>query len=382
MKINTIFVSAGEVSGDIHAADLMQKLKKYNPAIRFVGLGGKNMISAGLNSIAEDVSTLSTMGLTAPLRFYFKKYNLYKTALKYLKTNKITALIMVDNQGFNIPLAKAAKKLNIFTIYYFPPHVSIWGKWNAPILAKNTDLIIAPFHHDYLVYKQYTGKVFFFGHPLLDKITGTKKPQSIYKKYGLDPKKKIVSIMPGSRYQELETLLQPMLDASRILIENHHIQIILPVSHKDFEPYIIKKLKENKLIKKIKIIKNDSYSAMRIADVNILASGTASLESVLLKKPPVICYKISASSFFIGKLLVKNKMIGLPNIILNKKIFPELLQKGCSAENMVKEALSFIYPDKAKKSKLSTYYNEIKKKLGERPVISKAAELIYKRIFE
>jgi lipid-A-disaccharide synthase len=379
MKNKTIFLSAGEVSGDIHAGDLILKLREHDPELKFTGLGGANMIAAGMKAITGDVSTLSSMGLTDSLRFYFRKYVLFKLCLSYLRGKNIKYLIMVDNQGFNIPLAKAAKKLGIKTFYYFPPHVSVWGRWNARILAESVDLIISPFYNDYLVYKEYTDKAIFPGHPLLDKIVITMNSPELYKKFGLDMNKKTVSILPGSRYQEVESLTDPMLGAAGTLIKNHDIQVILPISHPHFAHIIQKKLKKHGLEGKIKVVTNDSYSAMSIADVNILASGTASLESVLLHRPPIICYKISAISYFIGKIFLNVKMIGLPNIILKRKVFPELLQKKCNAGNIVKATLFYLNSSKIK-DEMNDLYDEITKSLGEKPVVDKVANYVMQEL--
>jgi lipid-A-disaccharide synthase len=383
MNSKTIFVSAGEVSGDIHAAALIKKMKELDPTLSFEGLGGPNMISAGMKSILKaDFSTMSTMGFMEAMRFFRKKSSILKSSLKYIRDKEIKHLLLVDNQGFNIPLAKKAFKSGVKSIYYFPPHVSIWAKWNARIVARYVDLIIAPFYQDYLIYKEKVpaGSAVFPGHPLLDITSEPFTAKGLYEKYKLDKNKKIVSIMPGSRFQEIETLTGPMLQAAKILIEKHGVSVILPVSHKEFEKTILEKINFYGLENSIIIIRNDSYNAMRMADVNILASGTASLESALFRKPPVICYKISPVSFLIGKLLIQVKMIGLPNILLGKKYFPELLQKDCSADNIVKETLSLLHPDAEKKKEMAGYFDDIRKSLGEENVIERVARLLTERI--
>jgi len=376
MNKKTIFVSAGEVSGDIHAADVIKKIKELSPEFQFAGLGGPNMISSGMISITGDVSTMSTMGIIEAVRFLYKKSYLFSSCLKYIRKNKIKYLLLIDNQGFNIPLAKKARKLGVKSIYYFPPPVSIWGEWNTRVISENIDLIIAPFYQDYLLYKEYGGNAVFSGHPLLDKTSDTIPLREFYEKYGIDRSKKIISIMPGSRHQEIDTLAFPMLEAAKILIEKYGIQIILPISHIEFENKLLKIIKFCGLENKITIIRNDSYNAMKMADVNIQASGTASLESVLLRKPPVICYKISPFSFFVAKMLVKGKMIGLPNILLKNKFFPELLQKNCNTDNIVKEAIALLNPDSFAKQKREQYFDEIKKSLGDKNVIERVAQLV------
>ncbi len=381
MVNNLFFIAAGEVSGDIHAADLMRRIKGKKPDISFTGMGGQNMIKAGLNSIDSDITYYGTIGLSDSLRFYNKNNQLYKKSIEYLKRNPVTAAILVDNQGLNIPRAKFLKKKGIKCFYYFPPHVSIWGRWYAPLLAKNVDYLIVPHFPDYLVYREYTKNVLYSGNPILDKVYDFKISKDFFDNNGLVRDKKIVAIMPGSRFQEVETLLPPFLEASEILINRYDIQIILPVSHPIYEDYIINKINEFGLSGKIKLIREDSYSAMSVSDVVILSSGTASLESVLFGKPPVICYKVSSLSFFIGKMLVKSDVIGLPNIILNKKVFPELLQKDCNSGNIIRETLSFLNLTGQKKLEFESYYAKIKTSLGERPVVDKVADFILKNTF-
>lgn len=376
MKNSHIFISAGEISGDVHAGELMKVLKKMSPRTVFSGIGGKNMTEAGLHSISGDVSTLSTIGLVDSLRFSMKKSRAYGDALVYLKKHRIDMVILVDNQGFNIPLMKAAKALGIRTVYYFPPHVSIWGEWNAPVLAKFADLIICPHAADFEVYKEHTANAVFCGNPLLDKIHDFKMNRNFISKYHLDKKKKTVTLLPGSRHQEIETLLPVMLDAAKVLMEKHGLQVLLPVSHPDFKQKIEAMVDSKGLKDRIILLNGLSYEAMNLSDVNILSSGTASLESVLFNRPPVICYRISALSFFIGKMLVKKKMIGLPNIILDKKVFPEYLQKDCNADNIVKQALHYLHAGAEKKAELEGYYKQIKKSIGEYPVVKKAAKFI------
>jgi lipid-A-disaccharide synthase len=376
-----IFMAAGEVSGDIHAADLMKAMLKLDPALRFAGLGGKKMEAAGLKSIAGDVSMYSTVGFVDFVRFLFKKISLLFKAINYLKANreKLQSVILVDDQGFNLPLAKSAKKLGLQTIYYFPPHVSIWVEAQTKKTVERIDYLVVPNKTDYEIFLKSTDNVFFCGNPLLDKIGEFKPEKDFFKKYGLDKKKKIVSILPGSRYQELETLLPVMLDAADVLIKEHSVQVLLSISHPVFKDFIIAELKKRRLFGKIKIV-SGSYDVMNAADVNILASGTATLESVMFHKPPVICYQISPITYWIAKKVVIAGMIGLPNIILKKKVFPELLQKECNPERIIQETLKFLNLSSADKKLLLSYYAAIKNELGTPPVLSKTAKYVLGKI--
>jgi lipid-A-disaccharide synthase len=377
MAKHRIFISAGEISGDSLGADLMRELNSITD-IEFYGLGGKNMFNAGLNSITEDVSTLSTVGFIESLRFYKKKANLIKQSSKFIKDNGIRTVIAVDNQGFSIPLLRKAKKLGAKTFFYIPPRVSIWGEWNAPKIPQIADYLITFFDEDREIYSRYTENVTHTGNPIIDRIESFNPDPDFYIKNRLDKSLPIVSIFPGSRFQEIETLIDTMLQAGRILSDEHNFQIVLPVSHSIFDKTVRDAVSKAGLADKVRIIDGQGYQAMYHSVANIMASGTATLESALFKKPTVICYKVSGLTFFIGKRLVPKQMIGLPNILSDKKIFPELLQKDFNPREIVKHTLALIETNDT----YTEYYDKIRAKLGNPPVVKKAARYIAERLEE
>ena len=374
----SIFISAGEISGDIHAADLINKLKSKNPNLNIYGIGGQYMAKTNYNSIDNDTSYLSTVGFLESLRFYITKYKLLKKTIKFIKNNKINLVILVDNQGFNIPLAKAVNKMNIKTIYYFPPHVSIWGKWNSELLSKICNLLIVPFYDDYEIYKLYSNNVIYSGNPLVDKIKNFKFDENFYNKYNINKNKKIISLFPGSRFQEIENLLPTMIDAAKILAKNYDFQYILSVSHPIYKNLITNIIKKKNFLNLIKIIDNEQYSCMHISNVILGCSGTAILEAALIKKPAIVCYKVTNLTYLIGKFLVKKKYISLPNIILDKEIYPELIQKKFNVNNIIDYTLKFINMNNDMKKEYDNYYTIIENKTW----IPNSLNIITDKIFE
>ncbi|MCX7820392.1 MAG: lipid-A-disaccharide synthase [Brevinematales bacterium] len=373
-----IFVSAGEISGDIHAANLIKALKDIDSSIEFVGNGGRKMIEAGLKPIYKENVTYSTVGLTDSLRFINIQNEIWKNTTHYLKNNKVDAVILVDHQGFNIPLAGLCKKLNIRVYYYFPPHVSIWGSWNAPKLASLVDGLFVPYYEDYLVYLKYTDKAYYYGHPLVENVANFKIEEDFYEKIGIAKTKNIVGIFPGSRFQEIETLTPVMLRAAKLLSDKYEIVFLISVAHPDFKNLIENYVKDSKM-DNIKVIDNMAYSIMSASNFIIASSGTTTLESVLFEKPVVICYKISPLSFFIGKLLVKEKMIGLPNIIMKEKFLPELLQKDCNEKRIFEESVNFI--EGRDKKVFIEKCKILKEKVGKPPIVSKIAKHIFRELY-
>ncbi len=373
-----LFFSAGEISGDIHAANLMTALRKLDSSIEFFGNGGSKMIEAGLKPVSKENVTYSTVGLTDSLRFINIQKEIWKNTVSFLEKNKVDAVILVDHQGFNIPLASFCKKMSIPVYYYFPPHVSIWGKWNAPKLSKIVNGLFIPYYDDFLVYSKYTGKAYYFGHPLVENISNFKLEGDFFDRYGIDRKTNIVGIFPGSRFQEIETLMPVMLKAAKLLSQKYELTFLVSVAHKDFKILIENYVKESN-IRNIKVLDNMAYSIMSVSKFIIASSGTTTLESVLFEKPVIICYKISPLSFFIGKLLVKEKMIGLPNIIMKEKFLPELLQKDCNENRIFEESVNFL-EDRNKENFLEKV-KIIKEKLGKPPIVEKVAQHILRELY-
>lgn len=382
MPENRIFISAGEVSGDLLAAQLMNAIARISPA-KFYGLGGTKMTAAGMQSIADDASILSTTGFVESVRYYyFKKLANLRKAVRFVKSEGIENLIVIDNQGFSVPLAKKLRPLGVKVFYYLAPHVSVWGEWNAPKALAVSDALIPSLSSDAEVYRRYDteGKVFYAGNPVADRIAAYGKDDQFLAAHGLDPALPVYGLFPGSRRQEIATLLGTMLDAAKILIERYGAQILLPVSHPSFKDRIRYAVKEKGLEDRITILDGGAYDVMNAARVNIMASGTATLESALFGKPPVICYQVAGITFFIGKLFVKKQMIGLPNILLDEPVFPELLQKDFNPERIVSEVLRLEESAHTHAGTWDARYAKLRSVVGEPPVAEKAARYICERL--
>lgn len=376
MRNKTLFVSAGEVSGDMHAADLMRALLDIDPEWKFFGMGGVKMREAGLQPIENDTSTLSAMGLTASIGVAGKVLGLFKKAMKAIRENPPAALVLVDNEGVNMTLAKEAKKLGIRVVYYFPPHVSIYGAGKAPKLAKTTDLLLVPFYPDYEVYRRYTEHVIFTGNPLLDRTMAFKLPDTYYSDQHLDPSKRLIALLPGSRWQEIKSLSPVFLEAAKLLLKSGEFHFVMPVSHPDYREVLRNDIETAGLSGHVTLTDGGSYEALTAASAVILSSGTASLEAALLGKPSVICYKISKLSFMIGKLLVKGGMVGFPNIVLGEKFLPELLQSDLTPENIAKETLHFLSLNAAEQKTMQDRLTLVRQRMGEPPVLKRTAQAL------
>ncbi len=343
MKKIKIGFSAGEVSGDLQASILFQNIKKLNPNIEAFGLGGKHMKNQGIN-VLFDFTHRSSVGILESIPFVFDRLVIGNKFINEIKKQKPDVFILVDNQGFNIPFAKTLKKMGIKTIYYFPPPISIWGKWNGTKLQKYIDYFYIPFKEDYEEYRKINNNsVVFFGHPFLDKkYLENKLSEEINDKEianFINTGKEYFYMMPGSRYQELKKLLPKFIKIADLVYEQYGLECILPISSNMFDNLVYKYIKDRKYIHRIN---QNNYKIFKNSKFSLMSSGTATFEGLVLQVPMLICYKISKFTFFLGKLVVDSKWIGIANILAKKEVAPEFLQQDFNTKILMKEIIKLI----------------------------------------
>lgn len=371
-----IFIATGEVSGDIQGALLAKKIKELSPDIIMDGFGGVEMQNSGVN-ILSDMSTLSTMGIFESVnpQFAFKKLDAFKILKMYLSKNKIDIMVLVDNQGANLLLAKYCKKNDIKYIYYFPPHVGIWGEWNAKRLL-SAKKIITPFKFDYEVYKNHGCNVIYSGHPFADLNYNLDIP-----KLNMEEKEYTVGILFGSRYQEIKKLSPVFIKSMKILNDmlSSNIRFVIPIAYPEYKETIEKIIYNHR-----DLLKGISYTFLegenkdfvyKYSDALIMSSGTASLIAACYGKPMVICYRISYITFFLGKLLTNIKYVGMPNVMLNEEAAPELLQSDCNPNAITSHIIKYL-TDKEYYREASGNLTRVRDMLGEKNVLERVAKEI------
>lgn len=371
-----IFIATGEVSGDIQGALLAKKLYELKPDIKIAGLGGVEMRKANVD-VLSDISTLSTMGLfeSANPVFAFKKVEAFNKLNAYINKNKIDLMVLVDNQGVNLLLADYCKKNSIEYVYYFPPHVGIWGVWNAKKLV-SAKKVITPFMFDYKVYEKYGCKVFFSGHPFAD-IDYNRKVE----KLNLPDKEYTVGVLFGSRYQEISSLAPVFIKSMRRLNDmlSGNIRFVIPLAYPEYKKPI-----ENIMSKYSGMLNGISYTFLEndnkdnvyiYSDALILSSGTSSLIAACYGKPMVICYRIALISYIIAKIFTKIKYVGMPNILLNEEVAPELLQDDCNDSAIVSNIIKYL-TDKEYGDSVSKKLLKVRDMLGEKNVLERVAKEI------
>ena len=336
----TVLISAGEASGDAHAARMVEELKKIDPAIHFVGMGGDNMRAAGVE-ILTDIKKMAVVGLVEVLL----KYRSIKAELvrlqDYIDRHDPDLLILVDYQEFNQRLAAYAKQRGVKVLFYIGPQVWAWRPKRVYKMAKIVDhlAVILPFEADY--YKDTSLPVTFTGHPLTDEVRADKTPQQARAALQLDDCT-TVGLFPGSRSGEIKRVLPILLEtAKRLRQQQPGLQFVLPVASTinrsnlaDFSADLTRL--------NVQLIEDRFYDVTQACDVVLTASGTAALEICLLGRPMVIVYKIAPLSHFILKQLVTVKYLGLMNIIAGREIVKEFIQGNARPDAIADEALRLL----------------------------------------
>ncbi len=322
-----IFIVAGEASADMYAADLLKNLKEAYPLATAFGVGGENLKNEGLEVIVN-AADLSLMGIAEWAHKIPEVWGNYRKVVASIKNNKPDVAILLDLPDFNLMLAKQIKKLGIPVIYYISPQVWAWRKYRVHKIKKLVDkmLVLFPFEEDF--YKKYDVDAEFVGHPLLDTIAA-KETMRLQKDVLESPR---IAILPGSRKSEIK-FLSPLLNETIRDLKKLYptAQFKIPVAPTLKMADLQKTFPEN-----VELVAGDSFGVRRWADLALITSGTATLETALLGVPFCLFYKVSRSSSFVFKYVAKyTGWIGMPNVLLKKEIAPEFFQEKATAQNLV-----------------------------------------------
>ena len=351
------YIIAGEASGDLHGSNLIREIYQLDRNAKIKAWGGDKMQNAGAK-IVKHYRELSFMG------FYEVLKNL-KTILKNIKFCKKDILdfnpdkiIFIDYPGFKLMIAKWAKKNNFNTNYYIAPQIWAWNESRINAIKNDIDnlYVILPFEKKYFEEK-HNFSVKFLGHPLLDSINQyhKSKKEDFFNKHKLSNKKEIISILPGSRRQEIKKILGVMLEVIEDFPNYQFVIAGAPNIDLNFYQNIIQK-------KSVIVIENETYALLSNSKASLVTSGTATLEASIFKIPQVVCYKTSFISYFFAKIFVKIKFISLVNLIMEKEIIKELIQSKCSKQNIIKELK--IVLDLEKRHNLMSKYDKLISLLG------------------
>lgn len=361
-----IGILVGEASGDILGAGLMAAIQRRYPDAVFEGIGGPRMITEGFNSHYNQ-ERLAVMGLFEPLKRLPELLGIRRGIVRYFTDNPPDVFIGIDSPDFNLTIEERLRAQGITTVHYVSPSVWAWRQKRVLKIARAVDLMLTLLPFEAKFYEQHQVPVTFVGHPLADDIPMEVSSLAARTKLDLPADKKIVALMPGSRGGEVKMLGAEFWAAARLCSQlDPTVFFVVPAANAARRSQIEKQLKsecgEQEPLP-LAVVDGQSHDVMAAADLVMMASGTTTLEAMLLKRPMIVTYKFARLSFAIFSRLVKTPFFSLPNLLAGEKLVPELLQDEVEPQNLCELMLTSLYDTEASerlKSRFTELHQQIR----------------------
>jgi len=376
-KVVRIAMVAGEASGDLLASLLIGALKKKLPEAVFHGIGGPRMQAQGFDAWWP-LDKLSVMGYVDALKNYREIAGIRRQLKKRLLEMRPDIFIGVDAPDFNLGLERELKDAGIKTIHYVSPSIWAWRSGRIKKIGRAVNRLLALFPMEPPLYEKENIPVTFVGHPLADTIPLETSRVAVREKLAISHDVPVFALLPGSRKGELERMADTFVQTARLIRERFlpDAQFVVPLTTREtrllFETAIHAQQAGDV---PFRLLFGHAQDALGAADVSLVASGTATLEAALIKRPMVITYKMAPSSWWIGKRLVKSPYVGLPNILAGRFVVPEILQDAATPENLA-EALVKLYEDKENAESVVEAFTDIHLQLRQGNAEKAAAAVI------
>lgn len=369
-----ILLIAGEASGDLHGAALVRALRQREPDLEVYGIGGDYLRREGMHTLV-DTATVATMGLTEIVGSAGRLIGAFRQVKRFLLEERPDLLVLIDYPEFNLMLAKHAKAAGVPVFYYISPQIWAWRSGRVHKIAARVDRLAAVFPFEAAFYDQAGAKTadgrplaVFIGHPLLDSVRPSRSREATRERYGLDPQRPLLAILPGSRKGEVGRLLAPALGAAQIL-RVRGWQAAVAMAHTLTRADLVHAL--HGATPDVPVIEDDTYNLVHAADAVLVASGTASLETALLGRPMVIMYRVSALSYAIARRMINVAFIGMPNLILDRAVFPEVIQDDVEPQRLAEAVLGL----QTRQCEMEVALQDLRAMLGEPGAVGRAADL-------
>jgi lipid-A-disaccharide synthase len=375
-----IFISTGEVSGDLHGSYLIRALLALDPSLEITALGGRRMAEAGAQLIA-DTGAISSIGVVEHLPYVIPTLKVQRLAKKFLRQDPPDLVVYIDYIGPNVQIGKFIRKLNpaIPGVFYIGPQEWVWnaGTTNTSEIVGFTDLILAIFPEEENYYARSGAKrVQFIGNPLVDIVQTTQSREAIRQQMGVPATEPVVVLMPGSRAQEIRQLMPVIFEGARLMQKTlPAIHFWVPLSSERFREAVQQEAESKGL--KIKITQGNNYDVLAASDLVISKSGTVNLETAILDIPQLVLYRLSEATAFIARKILKVNIpfISPVNLLEMRTIVPEYVQEDSNPLNIAREGLDLL-TNQLRRQQMQTDYAQVREKLGAAGVVQRGAQEI------
>lgn len=367
------YLIAGEASGDLHGSNLVAELKKVDENASFRIWGGDLMAQAAGVELVKHYRTYDYMGIVEVVKHARLILNNIQFCKQDIAENKPDAIIFIDFPGFNLKIAPFAKKIGIPTFFYISPTVWAWKENRVKTIKANVDHMFVELPFVKKFYEtRHNYYVDFVGHPLLDSIAQFKEKHTLesFRNANNLPNKKLIAVLPGSREYEIRENLKTMQSISEKYADYQFVVAGMSRFSIDFyQKYIT--------ANNLSVVFDQTYELLKKSDAAIVVSGSATLETAILDIPEIVVYQTSPITFYLGKLFVKLENLGLPNLIMEHQIVPELLQSDMTPKKLSEALDSILFDDKFRQDILDNYA-ELRNRLGNEGAARRVAELVQK----
>jgi lipid-A-disaccharide synthase len=373
----SIMLSAGEASGDLHGSTLCRALAGLRPGVHLSGMGGARMAASGMEVLADPTSR-AVVGTSEALGRVPELYRAYRRLVNRLRDERPHALVLIDFPEFNLRLARQARRAGVPVVYFIPPQLWAWRRGRLRQIARRVRQVLAVLPFERELYEGAGVRVDFVGHPLLDVLPLDLGRDEARRRLGLHAGETVIGLLPGSRREEVNRLLPPMLEAAgRLASQAGAPRFVLALA-----PTVARSAVSASAwpagtarAPRVDVLEGRTWEVMAAADVILVASGTATLEAALLGVPMVVCYRVSRVTEVLVRLLVRVRWASLPNLVAGRAIVPEILQDELSGERLAVEARRLLDDPLAATAQRAAF-RDLRARLGEPGVADRAARAV------
>lgn len=368
----SIMIVTGEASGDLHGANLAKALKKLQPGVRIVGVGGQHMRAAGVE-LMPGLHRLDVVGVPGPVAIWKGLANLL-TLRRFFRRESLDGVVFVDNPSMNLRLARVAAKFGHRVIYYIAPQIWAWGRHRINLIKRvvRRVIVILPFEES--IYRDANVPCSFVGHPLLDHVAQQYDTAHVRQQLGLPVQGLILGVLPGSRHAEIESLLPTMMEAVERIRESFpDLHCVIGQAPTVAAEWVNEVIDQKKL--PVTVVPNRAEEVMAAADLLLVASGTATLQAALVGTPMILTYRVSRLTYLLAKMVITVEHVGLVNLVAGNGVVPELVQSEMTAERLSTEALRLL-KDQPLYDQMREALGGIRAKLGSPGASLRAAEVV------
>lgn len=361
---------AGEASGDLHGAEVVRELKRRSPQLDIFGIGGDRMEKEGMK-LTYHVREMSFMGFVEVVKHLPLIRSVERTLEQLLILKRPDVVVLIDYPGFNLRFARTAKKHGITVVYYISPQVWAWKKGRVKRMRGIIDRMLVVFPFEVPIYEKEQVPVQFVGHPVMEEMQEVMARPQFAKRFGLDPQKSFIAVIPGSRTQEIENLFSVMV-RSALQVAGMDKQVVVAVA-----PNLPMDLYQRHLPPgaDVVFVQHATHEVMTYAEFAFVTSGTATLETACVGTPMVVVYRTSAVTYWIARAVVKIPYISLVNIVAGRAVVPELIQGDATVDRLTAEARDIIGSTE-RNQVMRTALREVRERLGGAGASANVAEAI------